>query len=165
MLLRAILFSSLLFSLTSAHALNAGDPPPAFTLPALQNVKAKQLSLSQYKGKVVYIDFWASWCGPCRESLPILNSLREKYKAKGFEVIAINLDENKADAVAFLKKYPVKYPVVMDKKAKTPELYKVNGMPTAFIVGKDGKLKYKHQGFKKGQTDALEKRILHYLKK
>ena len=165
MLQRFISAAILVFTLQTAHAIDSGDMPPAFKLPTLQNSDAKSLSLTDFKGKVVYVDFWASWCGPCRQSLPILNTLREKYKAEGFEVIAINVDENTDDAKAFLKKYPVNYPIVSDPAAKTPELYKINGMPTAFLIGKDGKVKYKHEGFKKSETEALDKKIRNFLSK
>lgn len=150
---------------SSAFAVESGAKAPAFSLPALQNLEAgSTLSLSDYKGKVVYVDFWASWCGPCRQSLPILNDVRAKHASKGFEVIAVNVDENTMDAVDFLVKHPVDYPIVSDPEAKTPEAYNLKGMPTAYLIDKNGVVRHVHEGGvnKKG-AQKLEKMIAQYL--
>lgn len=153
-----------LFSVSlESFAVDVGATPPAFSLPALKNATVDNISLDAYKGKVVYVDFWASWCGPCRQSLPILNDIRAKYHAKGFEVIAINIDENKADAMGFLAKYPVDYPIAADPKSKTPEMYKIKGMPTAYIIDRKGKVRHVHEGFKKSDASEIEFMIQEYL--
>lgn len=158
-LLGAIALSS------SALALQKGFPVPNFVLPALANTpaNAKSLKLSDYRGKVVYIDFWASWCIPCRVSLPALNELYIKHGAQGFEIIAINMDENEADALKFLKTFPVNYPVVHDRTGLVAEGYEVKSMPHAVIIDKAGKLRYLHEGYKKRDKAKIDQYITHML--
>jgi cytochrome c biogenesis protein CcmG/thiol:disulfide interchange protein DsbE len=113
--------------------------------------QAEGFDISTYKGKVVYLDFWASWCGPCKESFPWLNELSQKYP--NLKVIAINLDKNKEDADEFLKKYPAKFEVQFDSSAKSAERYKVRGMPYSVIFDKDGKEVHSHIGFSKEKAN------------
>lgn len=138
-------------------AVGIGDTAPDFKIPRLE---AKgQIDLKRYRGKVVYVDFWASWCGPCRQSLPILNQIRKDYRSKGFEVIAINLDEEREDAMAFLKQFPVSYPTARDTTGKVPESYGLQGMPTAYLVDKKGRVQLVHEGFKKSDDAELRHHI------
>ena len=146
----------LLFSHISL-AVQAGDEAPDFRLPLL--TQQGQLSLSSQKGKVVYVDFWASWCGPCRKSLPLLNELRNELKGKGFEVVAINLDEDIRDGRAFLKEFPVSYPTLYDGAGKTPELYGVRGMPTSYLIDKQGRVQVVHQGFKPADITKIRAQV------
>lgn len=140
-----------------AVAVNVGNDAPNFKIPRLE---AKgDISLKQYRGRVVYVDFWASWCGPCRQSLPALNSIRKEFRKKGFEVIAINLDEEREDAMAFLKEFPVAYPTARDTSGEVPEAYGLVGMPTAYLVDKKGKVQMVHEGFKKSDESVLRKKI------
>lgn len=111
---------------------------------------AEGFDVSAYKGKVVYLDFWASWCGPCKESFPWLNELSQKYP--NLKVVAINLDKNKADADEFLKKYPANFQVLFDSSAKSAEKYKVKGMPYSVIFDKEGKEVHSHIGFSKEKS-------------
>lgn len=144
----------------NAHAANKGDEAISAPLPLLENRKAgKTTSLEDYRGKLVYLDFWASWCGPCRKSLPILNEIRNEYASQGFEVIAINVDEKLSDALKFLDKYPVDYPILLDPKGTQPQAYKVQGMPTAYLIDEKGNIIYKHKGFKKKDRKKIEKLI------
>ncbi len=106
---------------------------------------ATEFDVSAYKGKVVYVDFWASWCGPCKESFPWLNELTKKYP--NLKVVGVNLDKNKSDADAFLKKYPANFDVVFDSAGKSAEKYKVKGMPYSIIFDKEGKEVHSHIGF------------------
>ena len=146
----------------SALAINVGDSAPNFKLPRLE---AKgNIQLKSYRGKVVYVDFWASWCGPCRLSLPALNKIRKQYRKQGFEVIAINLDEEKADAMTFLKQYPIAYPTARDAKGSTADKYGLQGMPTAYLIDRKGKVRLVHEGFKKTNTLELSKNIAALLK-
>jgi thiol-disulfide isomerase/thioredoxin len=121
------------------------------------------LRFSDFKGKVIYIDFWASWCAPCLVSMPLLNNLRNKYKEAGFEVIAINLDENPALAVKFMSAMSIAYPVVSDVDGKVAKQYKVNGLPSAFIIDANGQLKLIHKGFKKSDINFIEANITKFL--
>jgi cytochrome c biogenesis protein CcmG, thiol:disulfide interchange protein DsbE len=136
--------------------LNAADTVAAdFDLPT----KAANVSLAQYKGKVVYLDFWASWCGPCKQSFPWMNSMQEKYQAQGLQVIAINLDANKDDATAFLASMPAKFTVAFDAKGVTPRLYGVKGMPTSYLIDRNGNVVMQHMGFNAADRDKLEQKI------
>ena len=154
-LLVACLLASVPFTAPEAHA---AKPAPDFQLPVL-NSDATQ-SLSQYRGMIVYVDFWASWCGPCRKSLPQLSKLRnELVDAGDFVVLAINLDARTEDATKFLKEFPVSYPVLLDPKGKTPEAYGLVGMPTSYLVDQKGNIVSVHEGFRDGDIAKLRKEI------
>lgn len=135
----------------------AAEVAPEFSLPLLD--KEKTVSLADFKGQVVYLDFWASWCGPCAVSLPELEKLRAQFHNKGFEVVAINLDQSEEDARRFLKNKKISYPILMDKKQKTPEQYGVVGMPTAFMLDRQGLLRETHTGFTLDDVDKIAKII------
>lgn len=108
---------------------------------------APKLDLAQYQGKVVYLDFWASWCKPCRQSFPWMDAMQSKYAADGLVVVSVNLDEQRTDADKFLKQVPADFPVVYDPEGKLAEQYQLIGMPTSFLIGRDGKLVKRHSGF------------------
>lgn len=142
---------------SSAFAVSVGDKAPDFKIPRLET--KGMISLKHYRGKVVYVDFWASWCGPCRQSLPAMNEIRQEFRKKGFEVIAINLDEERDEAMAFLKEFPVAYPTARDTSGKVPEAYGLVGMPTAYLVDKKGNVQLVHEGFKKSDIEELKQKI------
>lgn len=141
---------------TSALALEAGARAPDFELPDVQG----SVKLSQAQGKVIYLDFWASWCGPCRESFPWMNNMQAKFKEKGLQVIAINLDAKNEDARKFLSEHQAQFTVLFDPKGATPRQYGVKGMPTSFLIGKDGKVLAQHKGFNEAARAELEQKIL-----
>lgn len=149
-----IVLSSLLFS-APVMAVDPGDSAPDFKLDAIKNYDEPELDLASYKGKVLYVDFWASWCGPCQKSFPVLNELRASYKDKGFEVIGVNLDERVSDAGKFLKKYPVDFPIVADESGEIGEVYKVKGMPSGYIVDKTGIVRKVIIGFDKKEKKEV----------
>jgi thiol-disulfide isomerase/thioredoxin len=128
-----------------------------------QSVVSSQTQLEQSllknHGKVVYIDFWASWCVPCRKSFPWMNAIQEKYKQQGFTVISINLDANKTFAEKFLLEMPASFPVIYDPKGKIAKHFKVQGMPSSMLVGRDGKIKLRHTGFFTNKIQQYEKEI------
>ena len=134
-----------------AEGIQASD----FDLPG----KQAPVRLSDSKGKVIYLDFWASWCGPCKQSFPWMNALQEKYKSKGLEVIAVNLDANNEDALKFLATTPAKFTVAFDSKGRTPLQYGVKGMPTSYLISPDGKIIMQHMGFNAADRDMLEQKI------
>jgi len=125
---------------------------PSFTLPSRHGTVCSD----SLRGKVVYVDFWASWCGPCRGSFPWLKSLHERFADKGLVVVAINLDKSRDDADAFLAKYPAPFTVAFDPAGKTAEAFHVAAMPTSFIVGRDGTLLHTHAGFDRKKVAAIE---------
>ena len=138
-----------------SYAQEGNNVASDFDLPGKQsNVK-----LSDSKGKLVYLDFWASWCGPCKQSFPWMNALQEKYRSKGLEVIAVNLDANNEDAQKFLATTPAKFTVAFDSKGRTPLQYGVKGMPTSYLISPDGKIIMQHMGFNAADRDMLEQKI------
>jgi thiol-disulfide isomerase/thioredoxin len=132
-----------------------------------QNIANSQLVLEQklneYKGKVVYLDFWASWCGPCRKSFPWMNKIQEQYKQQGFSVISINLDANKSLAEKFLLETPATFPVIYDPKGKIAKHFKIQGMPSSMIIGRDGKIKSSHTGFFTNKIPNYQQEIEQWL--
>ena len=144
--MRSIFLALALFAaLPSAIAVDSGQPAPAFTGKPLLGGEA--LRLEDFRGKVVYLDFWASWCGPCRQSLPWMESLRRDYAAAGLEVIAVNVDETPADGIGFLKRYAVSYPVLGDSGGAIAALYDVKDMPSSYLIDRRGTVRKVHRGF------------------
>lgn len=110
-------------------------------------VAAPGLDLGQYRGKVVYLDFWASWCEPCRKSFPWMNAMQKAYGEKGFVVVAVNVDAERKDADRFLAAVPAAFRVVYDPAGELALQYKLERMPSAFIIGPDGHVAAHHEGF------------------
>jgi thiol-disulfide isomerase/thioredoxin len=161
--MRRTLLGSVLLLCLAAPALAgkqaAGAPPavsaPAFNLPTRDGT----VSLDSLQGKVAYVDFWASWCGPCKQSFPWMKSLHERYAAKGLVVVAINLDKDRNAALEFLAKYPAPFTVAFDPSGKTAKAFKVWGMPTSYIVGPTGAILATHAGFDPKRTALIESEI------
>lgn len=151
----------MLISIFNAHAAEVGQAAPQFTLPSL--LQNQPTGLNQFSGKVVYVDFWASWCLPCRTSFPLLNQLQQKLKDQNFEVVAINLDEDKANAEKFLKDIPVTFTVLRDANGEWADKYVVESMPTSFIVDKQGVIRNIHHGFVSDDIKGLEQKIVQLL--
>lgn len=141
--LLALLFTTLL---ASAAALKTGDAFPDLTKFNLEG------TLPDTKGKIVLVDFFASWCGPCKESFPVMQELHKKFAGKDFIIIAINLDQKKADMDDFLKKHPADFAIVRDAANKLVSTVKIPTMPTSFLLGRDGKVVSVHRGFKGDET-------------
>ena len=137
------------------------DPPqtaPEWTLPAIQNSDG-DLSMSDFRGQITYVDFWASWCGPCRLSLPALNQLKNQFKDRPVQFLAVSIDVVEEDAWDFLSRYSVDYPVVIDTGGDIARLFEVNGMPSGFLVDADGKVREVHVGYKRGDELKLAESI------
>lgn len=124
---------------------------------------AAQLDLPALKGKVVYIDFWASWCGPCRQSFPWMKEMQSKYAKDGLAIIAINVDQEKAKADAFLAEFQPAFNVLFDNRGTLATQFKVQTMPSSFMLDREGKPRFKHLGFHDGKRGDYEKEITQLL--
>jgi len=129
---------------------------PDFTL---KSQSGENVRLSDFRGQVVLLNFWASWCGPCRQEMPILNAINKKYEALGFTVLGINVDLKSEKAVNYLKDTPVNFPVLYDPTSKVSELYSVSAMPSTAIIDRDGNVRFIHAGYKSGDEDKYRKKI------
>ena len=118
-----------------------------------------RLNIDSYKGKVVYLDFWASWCGPCKESFPWLNELHKKSKDKGLVIIGINLDKDKSKADAFLNQHPALFEIIFNPDGDLAKKYKVQGMPYTVILNKQGEVIDSHIGFHQDKAKDYEQII------
>jgi thiol-disulfide isomerase/thioredoxin len=116
-------------------------------------------SLPNLKGKVVYLDFWASWCGPCKASFPILNKWQQQFASKGFTVLGVSVDEKPGDMSQFLKNLPVSFPVVRDAAQKLVANADVKAMPTSFLIDRKGTIRHVHHGFRRQDEETLSKQI------
>ena len=147
----------------AASALEVGDRAPSFNADKLTGEGT--LSLDAYKGKVVYLDFWASWCGPCLKALPMVDKMRKDLPAKDFAVVAINVDRDKKAALRFLKDQGISYPSAADPDGRLPQLFQIETMPTSFVIDRKGVIHHIHRGFSPGDMDSIRKEINAALRK
>lgn len=140
---------------TPARALDPGAAAPPLVLPGTP----AGVDLAALAGKVVYVDFWASWCTPCRLSFPWMNEAFARHRGRGFEIVAVNVDVRRADAERFLAATPAQFTVAFDPRGETPQRWQVKGMPTSVLVGRDGRVLWVHRGFRAGDGAALDERI------
>jgi len=133
------------------------NPAPDF---AGESVNGKgKVALAQWKGKVVLVDFWATWCEPCKKSFPKLQELYVKYRANGLEIVAISVDDEKNGITDFVKTHGAKFPVGWDDGKKIADKWKPENMPSSYIVGKDGVVKHVHRGYHDGEELEVEKEL------
>ena len=124
------------------------------------NIANTHNTLSDFKGKLIYLDFWASWCIPCRNSFPFMNHMLSKYKDKGFQIIAVNLDKDIEQVSKFLKRYPAQFKISYDSTGNTAEKFNVRAMPTSFLIDRKGEIIATHSGFRQKDTAKIEQLIL-----
>ncbi len=139
-----------------AWTASVSNPAPNFTLKSLQG---KNLKLSEMAGNVVLINFWASWCGPCLQEMPLLNKIHNKYEPLGFTVLGINVEQSSDNARAFLSDRGVDFPVLLDSENRVSQLYDVVAMPTTVVVDRDGNMRFLHKGYKPGDEAQYRKMV------
>jgi peroxiredoxin len=129
---------------------DTASPAPQFSLASREG---KDVSLTQYQGQVVMLNFWASWCGPCRQEMPLLESIYKKYNKLGFVMLGVNVEPDSKAAIDWLKETPVSFPILFDKDSKVSKLYDVAGMPSTVIIDRAGKVRMLHRGYKPGDEN------------
>ena len=152
--LKSFFLIYLFVSAVSFSTANA-EKAPDFSLQGDDSI----VKLSSYRGKIVYLDFWASWCVPCRQSFPFMNDMHEKYSEDGLKVVAINLDTERDKAKRFLKIIPADFTIAYDPSGKVPEFYQLSVVPSLYLINREGKIVYKHSGFRSSQSEKLESKI------
>ena len=128
----------------------------AATVCAASSPGPELLDLARHRGRVVIVDFWASWCKPCRQSIPWLNTMRERYGSSGLTIIGVNVDARRADADRFLRDVPIGFEIVFDPKGELAKQYKVQGMPSSFVFDRTGRMVDTHLGFRDAKKDEKE---------
>jgi len=153
-----VLSCTLLLSISAFSFAAVNDPPKSIKL-----IASALSDSAQLKNKVVYVDFWASWCTPCRKSFPWMKELQDSYRSKGFQVIAVNLDKDHKAAQAFLEETKAPFAVIFDSTGSLAKSYHLEAMPMSFLYGRDGNLRTSHEGFLPKDTvdlNALVRKLL-----
>jgi thiol-disulfide isomerase/thioredoxin len=146
----AAVATALLIAVPASNAASGSGPAPQFTLDSRAGSK---ISLAQYKGQVVMLNFWASWCGPCRQEMPLLENIYKKYNKMGFTLIGVNVEPDSKAAEGFLQQTPVSFPVIYDKDSTVSKAYDVSGMPSTVIIDRKGNIRVLHRGYKPGDEN------------
>jgi peroxiredoxin len=146
---------------TAAPAIAPLATAPDFTL---HTMNGPNLRLAEQRGRVVMVNFWATWCGPCREEMPQLNRLYQKYKGAGFVLLGVNVDDDTRKAADVAGKLGVTFPVLLDTDKVVSKLYDLSTMPSTVLIDRDGKVRYVHRGYLNGYEDNYEKQIRELLK-
>jgi thiol-disulfide isomerase/thioredoxin len=144
-----------------AWSLAAGDAAPACSAPLLDG--GRTVTLADYRGKVVYLDFWASWCAPCRDSFPFMNELQRDLADKGLQIVAVSVDKTAEDAKRFLARYPASFTTVLDATAKCPAAFRLEGMPSSYVIDRSGAVRAVHTGFHNSDRDEIRRQLVEAL--
>ena len=144
----------LVFSILAATSLASsgmeGQVAPDF---ALKSTTGENLRLSEYRGDVVMINFWATWCGPCRQEMPLLDELYRRYHRVGFNLLGVNIDDDTTRALRMVEELDLHFPIVFDTRKEVSRLYNVEAMPATILVDREGKIRHVHHGYKPGYED------------
>jgi cytochrome c biogenesis protein CcmG, thiol:disulfide interchange protein DsbE len=157
--MKKLIFLFVLLISAASHA--SDNTAPDFTLPGQNGT----IQLSHLKGNVVYLDFWASWCQPCKKSFPWMNDIQHRYAGDGLKVVAVNLDKDRELADKFLSKVKADFEVAFDQEGEIASRYKLKGMPSSYLITRDGQVYASHIGFRDQDKDRLEQAIQSLLKK
>jgi len=140
----------------SAHAVGEGTVAPEI---GLKDLSGKMVQVGELKGRVVLVDFWASWCAPCREELPVLEELYRKYREKGLVVIGVGQDKDAGKAAKFLRASPLSFPIVHDADGAVADRYAPPKMPSSYVIDKKGLIRHVHAGFRASDKAVLERQL------
>ena len=147
----------LLVSLAAGSTSTTQGPAPGFSLPSRSG---EAVSLEQYQDQVVMINFWASWCAPCREEMPLLEQIYQRYESLGFTLLGVNVDENPDDALAFLNSTDaVSFPILFDTDSQVSQLYDVVAMPSTVVLDRSGNVRFIHHGYQAGYEDEYQAQV------
>ncbi len=127
--------------------------------------KEIQAATNMQPGDVVYLDFWASWCGPCRKSFPWMNEMHQSYEKRGLKVLAVNLDKDRSSAKVFLDKVPTSFPILYDPKGRLAKVFKLKGMPSSYVIDYRGRIKATHVGFFDNKKAKYERQLVSMLRR
>ena len=159
MLLNLLALIALWFSPIEPPGVNVGQKARDFTLEALHSNGGRMVSLNQLQGKVVLLDFWATWCEPCRDELPQLDRLQKKYARDKFAVMAVNVDNKAETARAFLDKYDIDLVALWDRQKAVVSMYDVQRMPSCYLIDATGKVRFIHYGYEEKYVNTYEEEI------
>jgi peroxiredoxin len=146
---------------TVGAAVTPATGAPDFTLPRLGGAN---LRLQEQRGQVVMVNFWATWCGPCRVEMPHLSRLYDKYRASGFTVLAVNIDEDPGKAANLASQLGMRFPVLLDTDKKVSRLYDLSTMPSTVLIDREGRVRYVHRGYRDGYEEIYDKQIRELLR-
>ncbi len=145
-----------------ASAIEPGEKAPNFSAAQLEG--SGTLGLSDYRGKVVYVDFWASWCPPCLKAIPALETLRGEFPESKFQILAVNVDTKTGKALKFLAKQGVGYPSVSDPQGDIPGKFGLEVMPSSYLIDQKGVVRYVHKGFGDGDIEVIRREVARIVK-
>ena len=145
----ALVFSAIAASSLASSGME-GQKAPDF---ALKSSTGENLRLSEYRGDVVMINFWATWCGPCRQEMPLLDELYNRYQRVGFNLLGVNIDDDSSRAMQMAEELGIDFPVLFDASKEVSRLYEVEAMPVTVLVDREGTVRYVHHGYKPGYED------------
>jgi peroxiredoxin len=148
-------------ALPAAAVLQPSSPAPDFTL---RSMDGPNLRLAEQRGRVVMVNFWATWCGPCRQEMPHLNKLYDKYRDSGFVLLGVNIDDNARAATDLATKLGLKFPVLLDTDKAVSRLYDLGSMPATVLIDRDGKVRHLHRGYREGYEITYEQQVRALLK-
>ena len=155
-------FAALSFALPPAHALDQGAKMPEI---GLTDLSGKPVTVAALAGKVVIVDFWATWCAPCKEEMPVLEKLYKKYGSKGLVVVGVSVDKDASNIKSFVKKLGVSFPIVHDANHQVSGRYQPPRMPSSYIIDRKGIVRFVHGGFRADDAPVFEKQVLQLLGK
>jgi peroxiredoxin len=146
---------------SASSAIAPTTPAPDFSLHAMGG---PNMRLQDQRGRVVMVNFWATWCAPCQQEMPHLNRLYQKYRSSGFVLLGVNVDEDSSKAADVAAKLGITFPVLLDADKRVSKLYDLSTMPSTVLIDRDGKVRFVHRGYLAGYEDAYEKQIRELLK-